>query len=113
MEGPEFVSNMHLRVSSRGLTSRTIKPMRSHIAAKIIGMLLELILSLHQANANVEMINNALLGMTRRFELKVPYPKLLMMDGEYVPSGGEYSRPSKAIEQCIQTFQSVSTETTI
>ena len=95
------------------LTSSTIKPTRSHIAAKMIGMLLELILSLHQASANVDTINSALFGIVSRFELKVPYPKLLMMEGEYVPSGGEYSKPSNAIEQCIQTFQSESTERTI
>ena len=79
----------------------------------MMGILLELTLSLHQASANVDMINIALFGIVSRFELKVPYPKLLMMEGEYVPSGGEYSRPNNAIEQCIQTFQSESTEKAI
>jgi hypothetical protein len=52
------------------------------MAAKIIGMLLELTLSLHHASAKVVIMSRALFGMTRRFELKVPYPKLLMMEGE-------------------------------
>lgn len=52
------------------------------MAAKMIGMLLELILSLHHANANVEIMSKALLGITRRLELKVPYPKLLIIEGE-------------------------------
>lgn len=95
------------------LTSRTMSPMSNQIAANIIGILLELILSLHHDNVNVVMIKRALFGITSKFELKVPNPKLLMIDGEYVPIGGEYSNPSRAIEQCAQTFQSVRTETTI
>lgn len=95
------------------LTSRTIKPTSNHTAANIIGILLEFTLSLHQDSVNVVIIKRALFGITNRFELKVPNPKLLMMDGEYVPMGGEYSNPSNAIEQCAQTFQSVRTETTI
>jgi len=79
-----------------------------------MGMLLEFILSLHHAKANVEIINNKLFGMTSKYELRVEEPTiLLMMEGEYVPMGGEYSSPSKAIEQCIHTFQSVRTDTTI
>lgn len=46
--------------------------MRSQIAAKMIGILLELTLSLHQASEKVVIINSALFGIVRRFVLKVP-----------------------------------------
>jgi hypothetical protein len=42
------------------------------MAAKIMGILREFILSLHQARAKVVIMSNALFGITSKFELNVP-----------------------------------------